>query len=97
MDQEARGKLERQRIEDDAKAEEARRGLLELQVELAALESAGQAKAEAQSRVEAALIRTQAEGKKARLEAEAEKIKTDAELESLNLARAAELDYTQKK
>ncbi|VDM05579.1 unnamed protein product, partial [Schistocephalus solidus] len=39
MDQEARGKLERQRIKDEAKAEEARRGLLELQVELAAMES----------------------------------------------------------
>uniref|UniRef100_A0A183TDH6 Major vault protein n=1 Tax=Schistocephalus solidus TaxID=70667 RepID=A0A183TDH6_SCHSO len=97
LDQEARGKLERQRIKDEAKAEEARRGLLELQVELAALESTGQAKAEAQSRVEAALISTQAEVKKARLEAEAEKIKTDAELERLKLAREAELDYIQKK
>ncbi|VDN45556.1 unnamed protein product, partial [Dibothriocephalus latus] len=46
LDQEARGKLERQRIDDEARAEEARRGLLELQVELAALESTGQAKAE---------------------------------------------------
>uniref|UniRef100_A0A183TC31 Major vault protein n=1 Tax=Schistocephalus solidus TaxID=70667 RepID=A0A183TC31_SCHSO len=97
LDQEARGKLERQRIEDEAKSEEARRGLLELQVELAALESTGQAKAEAQSRVEAALISTQAEVQKARLEAEAEKIKADAELERLNFARVAELDYTQKK
>ncbi|VDN13694.1 unnamed protein product, partial [Dibothriocephalus latus] len=82
LDQEARGKLERQRIEDEAKAEEARRGLLELQVQLAALESTGQAKAEAQSRVDAALISTQAE---------------DAELERLKIAREAELDYIQKK
>ncbi|VDL96085.1 unnamed protein product [Schistocephalus solidus] len=97
LDQEARGKLERQRIEDEAKAEEARRGLLELQVQLAALESTGQAKAEAQSRVEAALISSQAEVEKARLEVEAEKIKADAELERLKLAREAELDYIQKK
>ncbi|KAL7061312.1 hypothetical protein AAHC03_010076 [Spirometra sp. Aus1] len=97
LDQEARGKLERQRIEDEAKAEEARRGLLELQVQLAALESTGQAKAEAQSRVEAALISSQAEVEKAKLEAEAEKIKADAELERLKLAREAELDYIQKK
>ncbi|BHF73130.1 hypothetical protein SprV_0401620600 [Sparganum proliferum] len=97
LDQEARGKLERQRIEDEAKAEEARRGLLELQVQLAALESTGQAKAEAQSRVDAALISSQAEVEKAKLEAEAEKIKADAELERLKLAREAELDYIQKK
>nr|VZI33302.1 unnamed protein product [Spirometra erinaceieuropaei] len=97
LDQEARGKLERQRIEDEAKAEEARRGLLELQVQLAALESTGQAKAEAQSRVEAALISSQAEVEKARLETEAEEIKADAELKRLKLAREAELDYIQKK
>ncbi|BHF73129.1 hypothetical protein SprV_0401620500 [Sparganum proliferum] len=97
LDQEARGKLERQRIEDEAKAEEARRGLLELQVQLAALESTGQAKAEAQSRVDAALISSQAEVEKAKLEAEAGEIKADAELKRLKLAREAELDYIQKK
>ncbi|BHF73126.1 hypothetical protein SprV_0401620200 [Sparganum proliferum] len=82
LDQEARGKLERQRIEDEAKAEEARRGLLELQVQLAALESTGQAKAEVQSRVEAALISSQAEVEKAKLEAEAGEIKADVEIET---------------
>ncbi|KAL7061320.1 hypothetical protein AAHC03_010079 [Spirometra sp. Aus1] len=97
LNQEARGKLERQRIEDEAKAEEARRHLVELQVQSATLESTGQAKAEAQSRVEAALISSQAEVEKARLETEAEEIKADAELERLKLAREAELDYIQKK
>ncbi|KER18318.1 hypothetical protein T265_16139, partial [Opisthorchis viverrini] len=37
VEQEARGRLERQKIEDEAAAEEARRGLLETRVQLAAL------------------------------------------------------------
>jgi major vault protein len=51
--QEARGRLERQRILDDAEAEKAKRELLTLQAESAAVESTGQAKAEALSRAEA--------------------------------------------
>ena len=50
----ARGRLERQKINDEAKAEKARIDLLELQADSAAVESTGQAKAEAQSRAEAA-------------------------------------------
>lgn len=76
LEQEARGKLERQKIEDEASAEEARKGLLELQVQLATLESTGQAKSEAQSKAEAMRIASQAEVEKARLEAEADSIKT---------------------
>ncbi|KAL7061155.1 hypothetical protein AAHC03_09520 [Spirometra sp. Aus1] len=97
LEQEARGKLERQRIEDEAAAEQARRRLLELQIQLTALESSGQAKAEAQSRVEAALISSQAEIQKAKLEAEADRIRAEAELVRLRAAREAELEYLQKK
>jgi major vault protein len=56
VDQEAKGRLERQRILDDAEAEKARKDLLTLQGESAAVESTGQAKAEATSRAEAAKI-----------------------------------------
>ena len=45
-------KLERQRIDDEAEAESSRQKLLELQTKSAALESTGQAKAEAQARTE---------------------------------------------
>ena len=76
LEQEARGRLERQKIEDEASAEQARKGLLELQVQLSALETTGQAKAEAHSRAEAMRIASQAEVDKARLEAEASAIKT---------------------
>merc|ERR1712179_902111 len=48
IEQEARGKLERQRIMDEAEAEKARKQLLSLQAESSAVESTGQEKAEAQ-------------------------------------------------
>merc|ERR1711988_1131297 len=61
VDQEAKGRLERQRILDDAEAEKARKALLTLQGESAAVESTGQAKAEATSRAEAAKIEADSE------------------------------------
>ena len=76
LEQEARGKLERQKIEDEASAEQARKNLLELQVQLSSLEATGQAKAEAQSKAEAMQIASKAEVERARLEAEALAIKT---------------------
>lgn len=97
LEQEARGRLERQKIEDEASAEKARKGLLELQVQLATLESTGQAKAEAQSKAEAMRIASEAEVDKARLEAEADKIRTESELERLKRAREMELEYLEKK
>merc|ERR1711936_968146 len=59
IEQEARGKLERQRIMDEAEAEKARKQLLSLQAESSAVESTGQAKAEAISRAEAARIESE--------------------------------------
>ncbi|KAG5447496.1 Major vault protein [Clonorchis sinensis] len=97
VEQEARGRLERQKIEDEAAAEEARRGLLETRVQLAALESTGQAKAEAQGRAEAARIEAETAVENARLRARALAIETDAELERLMKAREAELTYLREK
>lgn len=42
IEQEAKGRLERQRITDEAQAEKARKELLELQAASAAVESCGQ-------------------------------------------------------
>ncbi|TPP58292.1 major vault protein isoform X1 [Fasciola gigantica] len=97
LEQEARGRLERQKIEDEAAAEEVRRTLLETRVQLAALESTGQATAEAQSRAEAARIEGQSAVELARLRAEASEIETDAELERLRKAREAELEFMRQK
>eukprot|EP00048_Salpingoeca_helianthica_P014523 m.222103 g.222103 ORF g.222103 m.222103 type:complete len:850 (+) comp15960_c0_seq1:41-2590(+) len=93
LEQEAKGRLERQQIQDQAAAEEARRHLLELQAQSAAVESTGQAKAEAQSRAEAARIEGEAAVEQARLKAQALKIEAESELERLGAAREAEIRY----
>lgn len=97
VEQQAKGELERQRIQDDAEAEKSKQELLKLQAASAALESCGQAKAEAKSRAEASAIEFQASVEQARLRAEAQSIEADAELERLQKARDAEIDYIKKK
>lgn len=93
LEQEARGRLERQKINDEANAEKARRELLELQAQSAAVESTGQAKAEAQSRAEASRIEGETAVEQAKLKAEAMTIEAEAELKRLSQARAAEIEY----
>lgn len=93
LEQEARGKLERQRITDQAQAERARKELLELEALSAAVESTGAAKAEAQSRAEAARIQGEAAVNEAKLKAEAQRIEAEAELQRLAKAREQELIY----
>ncbi|PVD32862.1 hypothetical protein C0Q70_08309 [Pomacea canaliculata] len=93
LEQEAKGRLERQKIVDEAEAEKSRRHLLELQAQSAAVESTGQAKAEAQSRAESARIEGEAAVEQAKLKAQAMKIEAESELERLTSAREAELKY----
>jgi len=93
LEQEARGKLERQKITDQAEAEKARKELLELEALSAAVESTGAAKAEAQSRAEAARIQGEAAVNEAKLKAEAQRIEAEGELLRLAKAREQELNY----
>ncbi|XP_051742815.1 major vault protein isoform X2 [Ctenopharyngodon idella] len=93
LEQEARGRLERQKITDQAEAEKARKELLELEAQSAAVESTGAAKAEAQSKAEAARIQGEAAVEEAKLKAEAQKIEADSELARLCKAREQELNY----
>jgi len=93
LDQEAKGRLERQKIHDEAEGEKARTSLLELQSLSAAVESTGQAKAEAQSRAESAKIEGQAAVEQAQLKAEAQNIEAENELRRINDARKGELEY----
>jgi major vault protein len=93
LEQEAKGRLERQKIRDEADAEESRQQLLTLQAQSAAVESSGQAKAEAQSRAEAAKIEGEAAVEQAKLRSEAAKIEAESEIERLEAAREAELKY----
>ncbi|KAK6190922.1 hypothetical protein SNE40_002687 [Patella caerulea] len=96
LEQEAKGRLERQKIMDEAEAEKSRRELLELQAHSAAVESTGQAKAEAQSRAEANRIEGEAAVEQAKLKAQAMKIEAESELERLTGAREAELKYVKE-
>merc|ERR1712137_675837 len=91
-EQEARGKLERQKINDEAEAEEARKQLLTLQAQSAAVESTGHAAAEAKARAEAAKIEGEAAVQQAKLRSEASKIKSQAELEQAT-KRQAEITH----
>jgi major vault protein len=93
LEQEARGRLERQRISDEAEAEKARKRLLELQAASAAVESTGQASAEAKAHAEAALIEGQAEVTQAKLTSEALTIQAAAELEQLKLRQESEITH----
>ncbi|XP_037669514.1 major vault protein isoform X2 [Choloepus didactylus] len=93
LEQEARGRLERQKILDQSEAEKARRELLELEALSTAVESTGTAKAEAKSRAEAARIEGEGSVLQARLKAEALAINTKAELERVQKVRETELAY----
>jgi major vault protein len=90
-EQEARGRLERQKIEDEGEAEKARKELLQLQAQSAAVESTGQATAEAKARSEAARIEGEAGVKAAESNAEAATIKAEAALKKLRAEQTAEI------
>eukprot|EP01132_Coremiostelium_polycephalum_P010146 gene10146-12446_t len=89
----ARGELERQKITDEAKAEESRAELVHLQAQSAAVESCGQAVAEARARAQASLIEVESEVKQARLECKASEIEANAELDQRKSKQALELQH----
>jgi len=93
LEQEAKGRLERQKINDEAEAEKARKNLLQLQAQSAAVESTGQATAEAKARAEAAQIEGEVAVTMSKLKAQSTKIKSDVELEELKLKQEAEIAF----
>jgi len=93
LEQEAMGRLERQKISDQAEAEKARKDLIQLQGESAAVESTGQATAEAKARSEASNIEGAAAVKQAQLNADATKIKSEAELDQLKQRQVAQISH----
>jgi major vault protein len=92
-EQTARGHLERQKIEDEAEAEKSRKELLQLQAQSAAVESTGQATAEAKARAESAQIEGEAAVRKAETTAEAERITSEQELNQLKARQEAEIAH----
>ncbi|XP_051845229.1 major vault protein isoform X1 [Antechinus flavipes] len=94
LEQEAQGRLKRQKILDQVEAEKAQKMLLLLEAESTAVERTGAAKAEAESRAEAARIEGEGAVLQAKLKAEALAIETEAELLRVQKAREQELAYT---
>ncbi|XP_071828594.1 major vault protein-like [Apostichopus japonicus] len=95
-EQEAKGHLERQRLVNQKEAEKARSILYELRAQTSAVESTGQAKAEAQAQAEKLLIEGQSSIDEATLKQEAENIIHSTDLEIQTMLREAELSYQQQ-
>jgi len=93
LEQEARGLLERQKITDESAAEKARAELLQLLAQSAAVESTGQATAEAKARAASATIEGEAAVRQAELKAKASQIRTEAELAQIKARQLAEVQH----
>merc|ERR1711871_928616 len=88
-DEQAKGMLLQQQLGNQAESEKSKKLLLELQAQSAAVESTGQAKAEALARAEAARIKGEAAVKEAELAAQA----AELELQTLRARQAAEVEH----
>ncbi len=95
VEQEAKARLERQGIVDTREAEAERKKLLELRAENAAIESTGQATAEAKATAEASRIKGETTVNLAKQENEAARIRNQTELEQLKARQAAEFEHQQ--
>jgi major vault protein len=95
IEQEARARLERQGIVDKSAAEVERKNLLELQAENAAIETTGQAMAEARAKAQAAQIQGELQVNLAQQDAEAARIRAQVELNQLRARQEAELAHRQ--
>ena len=93
LEQEAKGKLELQKIRDDTASEESRKSVLESKAEIAAVEAVNKAKADAMAAADAAKIEAEAAVDKARQEAESRQILADAELSEIKQRQADELAH----
>jgi len=92
-EQEAKGRLERQKIDDEAEAEKSRKNLLHLQATSAAVESTGQASAEAKARAEASKIEGEANVTQAKLKSEAQSTKANAALKVVLKEQESEITF----
>lgn len=92
-EQKAKGNLEKNKLTNEKAAEEARRYLYELKAITAAVESSGQAKAEAKAQAEKSLIEGRSAIEAATLKSKAGEISEQVKLESLEKQRLAEIEY----
>jgi len=95
IEQQARGLLEIQKINNEAEAEKERKELLALQAQCASVEATGHAIAEAKAKADALEIEAQAAVEQAKLRAEASGIQADADLQELTARNEAEVKHLQ--
>jgi len=93
LEQEAMGRLERQKISDQVEAERSRKSLLELQGESAVVEAIGQATAEAKAKAQTIEIEGNTAVKQSELQAQALQITSEAELTQLKSKQDAEVNH----
>ncbi|KAF0688428.1 Aste57867_19944 [Aphanomyces stellatus] len=105
-EEEAKGALVTQQLENQTAAEKARKQLVELSAECSAVEAAGLAVAQAKAKAQAAEIDAEAAVKQAELRVKAQQIEHDShmlrlkqehELEVLHAKQMAELEIAKKK
>lgn len=89
----SQGKLQRKKIQGQAKAEAERKNLVTLKANTASTRATGQAKAEAQAEAESALIQARCSVAQAEKKAEALKIRSNSRLAHLKSKRAQELHF----
>eukprot|EP00048_Salpingoeca_helianthica_P015838 m.228868 g.228868 ORF g.228868 m.228868 type:complete len:835 (-) comp17618_c0_seq1:36-2540(-) len=93
QDQTARGRIALQSLASAQEAEKERTTLFALRAKTAAVQSCGQATAEAQARKEALLIEGQSAIASAELQAQAARVAFEGESAALAAARTAEIEY----
>eukprot|EP00331_Platyophrya_macrostoma_P009420 CAMPEP_0176429096 /NCGR_PEP_ID=MMETSP0127-20121128/13520_1 /TAXON_ID=938130 /ORGANISM="Platyophrya macrostoma, Strain WH" /LENGTH=862 /DNA_ID=CAMNT_0017810861 /DNA_START=61 /DNA_END=2649 /DNA_ORIENTATION=- len=96
-EQTARGKLERQQIQDKSLAEVERKQLIEAEAQCSAISSTGRAKAEAKARAQAINIDGDLSVQLARKKAQRVDVMEDIQLELKQKRTSAELDFVSSK
>lgn len=96
LEQEAKGAMQRQNLNDQSNAENYRRQLLQLRADTRSVESTGKARAEAAAIAEANAIEGQAAVDAATMRAEGEQITSDAEIMRLTRARELQTFHTRE-
>ncbi|KAH9584142.1 Major vault protein [Trypanosoma melophagium] len=95
-DQEAKGKLERQKLLDKIEVERAKTKWLELQAESEAVQASGQSVAEAKAKAESLLIEVESELKQAQMRAKAYRITAESELKKQKQKYDLELEFAKR-
>ncbi|KAF8561643.1 hypothetical protein P879_11461 [Paragonimus westermani] len=95
LEQEARGRLERQKILDETEVEKSKKRLLEMQITVTALESTGEARAKALAQAESERIKGLSAVEQSASHVEEKRIKMEAELQRMERIRQLELSHVE--